>query len=96
METTPELAGEEISEEISSDEIPEEEYVGPIDSEEFESRVERLCEMMKNDPDVRDRLIAETYVNFASAEMGIRGMFQKFQSEGMAGMFRGAFRRGGN
>lgn len=93
METTPEMveevpAGEEVSEETSSPESP------PQDREEFNRRVERLCEMMENDPKVRDRIIAETYVNIASAEMGIRGMFEAFQEQGMAGLMRGAFRRG--
>lgn len=91
METAPDLeTGEEVSEdtETSSAESP------PQDREEFNKRVERLCEMMKADPDVRDRIIAETYVNIASAEMGIRGMFEAFQEQGMAGLMRGAFRRG--
>jgi hypothetical protein len=90
MEITPELepTGEEISSEVSSPESP------PENREEFNQRVERLCEMMKADPDVRDRIIAETYVNIASAEMGIRGMFEAFQEQGMAGLMRGAFRRG--
>jgi hypothetical protein len=91
---TPEMVevptGEEVSDETetSSTEAP------PVDREEFNNRVDRLCEMMKADPDVRDRIIAETYVNIASAEMGIRGMFEAFQEQGMAGLMRGAFRRG--
>jgi hypothetical protein len=95
MEITPDLeeipeteSGEEVSEETSSADSP------PEDREEFEQRVERLCEMMKADPDVRDRIIAETYVNIASAEMGIRGMFEAMQSQGIAGLMKGALRRG--
>jgi hypothetical protein len=89
--------GEEVSPEISSPESPPEEEASiyPQSEEEFNRRVEKLCEMMEADPKVRDRLIAETYVNFASAEMGIRGMFEMFQSQGMAGLMKGAFRRGG-
>jgi hypothetical protein len=84
--------GEEVSEdnaETSSPESP------PVDENEFNNRVERLMGMMENDSKVRDRLIAETYVNIASAEMGIRGMFEMMQSQGVAGLMKGAFRRGG-
>lgn len=95
MEITPDLepTGEETSEEVSSPESPPE--VAPLDVEEFNRRVETLMGLMEDDPKVRDRLIAETYVNFASAEMGIRGMFEMFQKQGMAGLMKGAFRRGG-
>lgn len=105
METTPdlEITGEETSEEVSSpnesttetDEWVMPESSAPLDAEEFNRRVEKLVEMMEADPKVRDRLIAETYVNFASAEMGIRGMFEMFQQQGLSGMMKGAFRRGG-
>jgi hypothetical protein len=81
--------GEEVSTETSSAESP------PIDKADFEARVERLCEMMMNDPAVRDRIIAEIYVNIASAEMGIRGIFEAMQSQGIAGLMKGALRRGG-
>lgn len=107
METKPDLetSGEEISEEVSSPndewvvppEEPEEPQAptAPLDIEEFNRRVESLMELMENDPKVRDRLIAETYVNFASAEMGIRGMYEMFQTQGISGFMKGAFRRGG-
>jgi hypothetical protein len=92
MEITPELeTGEEVSEdqtETSSADSP------PEDREEFNTRVERLCQLMQDDPKVRDRIIAEIYVNIASAEMGIRGMYEAFQTQGMAGLMRGAFKRG--
>jgi hypothetical protein len=100
MEPTPDIAelspeeeaalidgGEEFSDENSSP-------AGPMDEESFNSRVEKLLEMMDADPKVRDRLLAEMYVNMASAEQGIRGMFEAFQTQGFAGMMRGAFRRG--
>jgi hypothetical protein len=65
----------------------------PENRDEFERRVSRLMEMMENDPKVRDRILAETYVNIASAEQGIRGVFEMVQSQGMAGFARGMFRR---
>jgi hypothetical protein len=67
----------------------------PQDREEFERRVNRLVEMMQEDPAIRDRILAETYVNIASAEIGIRGVFEAIQQGGMAGLMKGAFRRGG-
>jgi hypothetical protein len=66
----------------------------PMSTEDFNRRVEKLMEMMETDSKVRDRLLAEMYVNFASAEQGIRGMVEAFQSQGFAGMMRGAFRKG--
>lgn len=88
--------------EVVEDEGTEEEFsevpspnASPINEEEFNRRVSVLCEMMKADPTVRDRLIAETYVNIASAEQGIRGMVEAIQSQGIAGMMRGAFSRKG-
>lgn len=101
METTPDLAavetGEEVSEEASSPDVPDEEISSPSphSRQEFDKRVEKLMAMMETDPKVRDRLIAETYVNFSSAEMGIRGMFEAMQSQGIAGLMKGALRRGG-
>lgn len=105
-----ETTGEEVSNETSSPNIPDEpatkldpesyseEWVtpspAPLDLDEFNRRVESLMELMEEDSKVRDRLIAETYVNFASAEMGIRGLYELVQSQGMAGLMKGAFRRG--
>lgn len=86
--------GEEVSdEETSSPESPP--STGPVSTEDFERRVNKLCEMMEADPKVMYRLIAETYVNFSSAEMGIRGMFEQMQKQGMMGLMKGALRRGG-
>lgn len=85
-ESPPENLGEEIVTELSED-------PSPLDREEFERRVSKLCQMMEEDPTVRDRIIAETYVNMASAEMGIRGMFELVQKQGLSGMMRGAFKR---
>jgi len=106
MEITPELETGEETEEVSSPDDPLEETSegGTIEEgtsvslqteEEFNERVERLVGMMKDDPDVMLRVIAETYVNFAQAEMGIRGMFEAMQSQGIAGLMKGALRRGG-
>lgn len=81
-------------EEESMDETPEKTEVSLQTKEEFESRVEKLCQLMDGDPTVRDRLLAEMYVNMANAEMGIRGVFEMIQSQGISGMMRGAFRRG--
>lgn len=110
MESTPELQTGEETEQVSSTESPPENVVeeieyenaeeeiseptGPLDKEEFENRVTRLMAMMKEDSTVRDRILAETYVNIASAEMGIRGVMEAMQSGGIAGMMKGAFRRG--
>ena len=106
-----EATGEEISPEISSVKVPDTEpavevdsYVEtwdnpdsepPQDANEFNQRVERLMAMMEDDPKVRDRLLAETYVNIASAEMGIRQMAEAVQKQGIAGLMKGAFSRGG-
>lgn len=106
MEITPDLeTGDETSAETEVSSANEDEWVVPKEEEtpatypqseeEFNQRVERLMTMMEEDSSVRDRLIAETYVNIASAEMGIRGMFTMFQEQGMAGLMKGAFRRGG-
>lgn len=89
-------SGGEVSDEISPSESPPE--IGasepPPDREEFERRVTRLVEMMQEDSSVRDRILAEIYVNIASAEMGVRGIFDAVQKQGIAGMMRGAFRKG--
>jgi hypothetical protein len=63
--------------------------------EEFERRVNKLCDMMAADPSVRDRIIAETYVNFANAEMMIRSFTEKLRTEGMPGMFKSMMSRKG-
>lgn len=103
-------SGEPFSESVPSNDPPEETVTpeefeeleadevlttpAPENRDEFERRVTRLMEMMKDDPDVRDRILAETYVNIASAEQGIRGVFEMVQQQGMAGFARGMFRRG--
>lgn len=66
----------------------------PISSEDFEHRVTRLMELMDADPKNRDRILAEIYVNIASAEMGLRGVFEAVQKQGISGLMKGAFRRG--
>lgn len=71
------------------------EDISPQDREEFDRRVDKLCQMMEDDPTVMPRLIAETYVNIASAEMGIRQIAETIQKQGLAGMMKGAFKRGG-
>lgn len=88
---------ENVVEEIEFEQDEEPEFVSssaPADNEEFESRVRKLVEMMEADSKVRDRIIAEIYVNIASAEQGIRGVFEMIQSQGVGGFMRGAFRRG--
>jgi hypothetical protein len=60
---------------------------------EFKRQVDYLCEKMQDDPAIRDRIIAETYVNIANMETAIRSVFVMFQQEGMAGMFKGMFSR---
>jgi hypothetical protein len=98
MDTSPELEisapaetpGEEAPENDSEVSSPN---ASPMSDEDFNRRVGKLMEMMEEDPKVRDRLLAEIYVNFASAEQGIRGMAETLQTQGLAGMMRGAFRR---
>lgn len=77
---------------VSPDESPP--MNAPMDTEEFNRRVQNLTEMMKDNPDVMLRCIAEIYVNMASAEMGIRGVVETIQQGGMAGLMKGAFGRG--
>lgn len=104
METLP-VEGEESLEDSSTESPPEEiepveeteEFVSsssPANNEEFETRVTKLMEMMEGDSKVRDRILAEIYVNIASAEQGIRGVFEMVQTQGVGGFMRGAFKRG--
>ena len=46
-------------------------------ADEFESRVSRLCEMMQEDPAVRDRMLAEVYVTISEFSES----FRAFQSQ---------------
>lgn len=80
--------------EVSPDESPPDEFAAPLDEEEFNARVNRLMDKMKEDPDVRDRVLAEIYVNMASAEMGIRGVAEMVRAQGIGGLMRSALRRG--
>jgi hypothetical protein len=86
-EDHPELVTDEAPDGVSSTPSP------PVTNEEFEQRVSRLMELMAENPTNRDRIIAEIYVNMASAEMGIRGVFEAVQSQGIAGLMKGALRR---
>lgn len=92
VETLPPNAEDAVSEEpspeVSSTASP------PLTAEDFEHRVTKLMELMESDPKNRDRIIAEIYVNIASAEMGIRGVFEAIQTQGISGLMKGAFRRG--
>lgn len=56
---------------------PDTEEVSGEDStvDEFEARVSRLCEMIAEDPAVRDRMIAEMYVTISEFSESFR-MFQ--------------------
>lgn len=92
MELPEIIPGEESSDTVESEGSSHE--APPQNAEEFAERVARLCVMMQDDPTVRDRIIAEIYVNIASAEMGIRGVVEAVQSQGVAGLMRGAFRKG--
>lgn len=75
--------------------------VSPVDElsyepgtiEEFEYKRNKLVEMMQADPDVRDKLLAEVYLNISNMEAGIRGAFQLLQNEGMSGMLKGMIGR---
>lgn len=88
------IAAEDASVEYTYENATEDPMNSPMDREDFERRVTNLLELMQNDPSVRDRVLAEIYVNMASAEMGIRGVFESIQTGGMAGMMKGVFRRG--
>jgi hypothetical protein len=49
---------------------------------EFKESVEFLMQKIRDDPEIRDRLICETYVNIANMETAIRNTFTMFQNEG--------------
>lgn len=69
---------------------------GPIDERaEFERKVTTLVQMMGDDPEVRDRIIAEIYVNIANTELHFRRMITLLQEQGLGTMMRGMFKRGG-
>lgn len=92
--TTDELTGEDVSEDTAEVDSAGPLASTPLDNEEFKRRVDHLVELMKTDPAVERRLLAEMYVNMSSAEMGIRGVFEAIQSQGISGLMRGAFKRG--
>lgn len=103
-ESPPENVLEEIeyenADELETGEWDEQEEgfvssASPEDKEEFERRVTNLMQLMADDSAIRDRVLAEIYVNIASAEQGIRGVFEMVQQGGMAGIARGMFRRKG-
>lgn len=105
MEITSDLASDGETVEVSPSESPPEEFSEtppeewrnpdpPQNAEDFNRRVENLMLMMADDPSVRDRILAEIYVNIGSAEMGIRGVFEMIQTQGIGGFMRGAFKRG--
>lgn len=81
----------EETEEVSSPEIPEQIF----SAEEFERRRNALVEKMANDPVVRDKILAEIYLNIANMEMALRGMFETVQSQGFAGMLKSMIGRRG-
>jgi len=62
--------------------------------QQFKEQVDFLMMKIGEDPDVRDRIICETYVNIANIETAIRGTFQMFQDQGMASIFKSMFGRG--
>lgn len=61
---------------------------------EFKRKVDALVSMMNEDAEVRDRIIAETYVNIANIEAYVRTVATVIQSEGIGGMLRGMRKRG--
>lgn len=62
---------------------------------EFKAQVDFLMGKIGEDPDIRDRLICETYVNIANMETAIRSTFAMFQNEGgMGGMLKMLMGRG--
>lgn len=68
---------------------------GPIDERaEFERKVTALVQMMGDDPEVRDRIIAEMYVNIANTELHFRRILTLMQEQGLGSMMRGMFKRG--
>lgn len=69
---------------------------GPTDERaEFERKVSALVIMMNDDPEVRDRIIAEIYVNMANTELHFRRMITLLQEQGLGSMMRGMFSRKG-
>lgn len=79
---------------LSTEEIPSVDP-GPVDElAEFEHKVTALVNMMHEDPEVRDRIIAETYVNIANTELHFRRIMAMMQEQGLGSMMRGMFKRG--
>lgn len=67
----------------------------PNDIEQFNARVDRLLEMIAEDPTVRDRMLAELYINFANVELMFRQITQTLQEVGPAGLFKSMMGRKG-
>jgi hypothetical protein len=62
--------------------------------EEFKTQVNFLMDKIREDPEIRDRLICETYVNIANMETAIRSTFAMFQEQGIGSMFKAMLGRG--
>lgn len=65
----------------------------PDSQDEFTRRVEKLMEMMADDPTVRDRIIAETYVNIAQIETAVRGTVEMIQRDGLGAILKSGMKR---
>lgn len=65
----------------------------PDSQDEFTRRVEKLMEIMAEDPAVRDRIIAETYVNIAQIETAVRGTVEMIQREGLGAILKSGMKR---
>lgn len=45
---------------------------GEVVSTDFETRVQRLLDMMESDPRVRDRMLCEMYIGFSDMDKAMR------------------------
>lgn len=85
------MTAESVSE--IREEGPSPSIVVPDPQAEFTRRVEMLMEMMAEDPAVRDRIIAETYVNIAQIETSVRGTVEMIQREGLGAILKSGMKR---
>jgi hypothetical protein len=61
------------------------------ENDEFQERVNRLLELLAEDPSVRDRMIAEIYVTVAEFQAGFREMQENVSKMGPRAFFKSMF-----
>lgn len=98
--SSPSNEGEETSFDAldgTEDEETQSEVVSEMQSDQdaFQERVDRLVGMIGDDPSIRDRMIAETYVTIAEFSETLREMQAAMGSMGPAGFMRAMMSGGG-